>query len=190
MKLDGSWKKCRSHFLMQVQCYRDNLVHILGNLTSESTLSYVLRQDTPVDRFECFSTYNEIIAFRDVISYIIHVVHVSHISLISRPEACKEPFQAFNMAHAYCRLHARSIFESLKENRIQRMPNINPLVPNPRLGYLILGDVFNLHHPLCTRAGMSVAQNAWTRLESLGTMLCHNSTLYKRTVPSNNSNEK
>ena len=43
MKLDGSWKESRCHFLMQVQCCSDNFVHVLDNLTSESTLSDVLR---------------------------------------------------------------------------------------------------------------------------------------------------
>ena len=49
--------------------------------------------------------------------------------------------------------------ESLKENRIRSMPNsFLPPVPNPKQGCLILGDAFNMRHPL-TGAGMSVALN-------------------------------
>ena len=49
--------------------------------------------------------------------------------------------------------------ESLKENRIRSMPNsFLPPVPNPKPGCLILGDAFNMRHPL-TGAGMSVALN-------------------------------
>lgn len=49
--------------------------------------------------------------------------------------------------------------ESLTENRIRSMPNsFLPPVPNPKPGCLILGDAFNMRHPL-TGAGMSVALN-------------------------------
>lgn len=49
--------------------------------------------------------------------------------------------------------------ESLKENRIRSMPNsFLPPVPSPKPGSLILGDAFNMRHPL-TGAGMSVALN-------------------------------
>ena len=49
--------------------------------------------------------------------------------------------------------------ESLKENHIRSMPNsFLPPVPNPKAGCLILGDAFNMRHPL-TGAGMSVALN-------------------------------
>ena len=49
--------------------------------------------------------------------------------------------------------------ESLKESRIRSMPNsFLPPVPNPKPGCLILGDAFNMRHPL-TGAGMSVALN-------------------------------
>lgn len=49
--------------------------------------------------------------------------------------------------------------ESLKENRVRSMPNsFLPPIPNPIPGSLILGDAFNMRHPL-TGAGMSVALN-------------------------------
>lgn len=49
--------------------------------------------------------------------------------------------------------------ESLKSERIRTMPN-NFLPPtlHPKPGVLILGDAFNMRHPL-TGAGMSVALN-------------------------------
>ena len=49
--------------------------------------------------------------------------------------------------------------ESLKGDRIRSMPNsFLPPIPNPKPGSLILGDAFNMRHPL-TGAGMSVALN-------------------------------
>ena len=49
--------------------------------------------------------------------------------------------------------------ESLRGDRIRSMPNsFLPPVPNPKPGCLILGDAFNMRHPL-TGAGMSVALN-------------------------------
>lgn len=49
--------------------------------------------------------------------------------------------------------------ESVEDGRIRSMPNsFLPPVPSPKPGSLILGDAFNMRHPL-TGAGMSVALN-------------------------------
>lgn len=56
--------------------------------------------------------------------------------------------------------HVRGPFLSaLEEDRIRSMPNtFLPPIPNPKPGVLLLGDAFNMRHPL-TGAGMSVALN-------------------------------
>ena len=59
MKLDGSGQEGGRHFLVEVQRRGNDLVHILGYLSSESTLSHVLRQNALVDRFECFRSYRK-----------------------------------------------------------------------------------------------------------------------------------
>lgn len=55
----------------------------------------------------------------------------------------------------------KPFMEALKQDRFRSMPNsfLPPLrIPNPKRGVIILGDAFNMRHPL-TGAGMSVALN-------------------------------
>ena len=48
---------------------------------------------------------------------------------------------------------------ALAEGRLRAMPNsFLPPIPNPKPGVILLGDAFNMRHPL-TGAGMSVALN-------------------------------
>lgn len=56
--------------------------------------------------------------------------------------------------------HIQGPFKSaLEDGRIRSMPNsFLPPLPNPKAGVLLLGDAFNMRHPL-TGAGMSVALN-------------------------------
>lgn len=52
-----------------------------------------------------------------------------------------------------------SFKEAIKNERIRTMPNnFLPPVANPKAGVIILGDAYNMRHPL-TGAGMSVALN-------------------------------